>query len=68
MIKYQQHIDNLVLWYINGILSNILFSLNNMLPPIIGNLVNNLLMPIVRKTRLSDNMRTNLRGKICWGS
>jgi hypothetical protein len=25
---------------------------------------NNLLMPIVRKTRLSDNMRTNLRGKI----
>jgi hypothetical protein len=25
---------------------------------------NNLLMPIVRKTRLTDNMRTNLKGKI----
>jgi hypothetical protein len=25
---------------------------------------NNLLMPIVRKTRLYDHMRTNLRGKI----
>jgi hypothetical protein len=25
---------------------------------------NNLLTPIVKKTRLTDNMRTNLRGKI----
>jgi hypothetical protein len=26
MINYQQHIDDLVLWYVNGVLSNILFS------------------------------------------
>jgi hypothetical protein len=31
---------------------------------IIRNVVTTLLMPIVRKTRLSDNMQTNLRGKI----
>jgi hypothetical protein len=36
MIKYQQHIDDLVLRSINGVLSNILFSLNNMLPLIIS--------------------------------
>jgi hypothetical protein len=39
MIKYQQHIDDLVLWYINGVFSNTLLSLNNMLTFIIGNLV-----------------------------
>jgi hypothetical protein len=39
MIKYQQNIDDLVSWYINGILSNTLFSLNNVLSLIIGNLV-----------------------------
>jgi hypothetical protein len=39
MINYQQHIDDLVSWYVNEVLSSILFSPNNMLPLIVGNLV-----------------------------
>jgi hypothetical protein len=49
MIKYQQYIDDLVSWYVNGVLSNTLFSSNNMLSLIIGNLVTNYLCPYLGK-------------------
>jgi hypothetical protein len=45
MIKYQQHIDDLVSWYINGVLSNTFFSPNNMLSLIIGDHVTIYLCP-----------------------
>jgi hypothetical protein len=39
LINYQQNIDDLVSWYVNVAFSSILFSLNSMLPLVIGNLV-----------------------------
>ena len=49
MINYQQHIDDLVSWYVNGVLSN-----TNVLPEQCAlthywQPCNTLLMPIVRK-------------------
>jgi hypothetical protein len=64
MIKYQQHIDELVSWYVKGVLYNILFSPEQYAPTYNREPRNILAMPVVRKIRLSDKKQTNLRGKI----
>jgi hypothetical protein len=62
--KYQQHIDNLVSWYVNGVFVQHIVLPKQYAPTYHWQPCNNLLMPIVKNTRLSDNKQTNLRGKI----
>jgi hypothetical protein len=64
MIKYQQHIDELVSWYVKGVLYNILFSPEQYAPTYYREPHNILVMPIVRKIRLSNKKQINLRCKI----
>lgn len=49
MINYQQHIDDLVSWYVNGVLSNIIVLPEQCALTYYRQLCNTLLMPIVRK-------------------